>query len=346
MRGPEVPLRLRRRPLVWTSNADAVLYLTIFGLVVVMSIASPGFFSLPTLFNVVRESMVNGVFALGVMIVLIAGGIDVSFMAIGIFAGYSAVLLLPKGSSVGLLLAGYVLAIAIGVGLGLVNAAAVAKLRLPTLIATLGTQTLFRGVLLEYVGRKYIDNLPPSLARLSRANLITVTTGSGAKASMHVLIVPIIAVALLLSWFLRRTLLGRTFYALGGSEESSLRMGLSVLPAKVLVFVIAGGLAGFAGLSQIVLSQQANPFGLVGQELDVLAAAVLGGAAIAGGRGSVRGVIGGVVLIALINSSLVSLGVPSSWFRAVVGLLLLIGVAIQSRKQRTGGSPILVEASL
>jgi simple sugar transport system permease protein len=345
MRGPEVPAG-RRLTFAWTSNADAVLYLTIVGLVGVMGIVSPGFLTLPTLFNVARESMVNGVFALGAMVVLIAGGIDVSFMAVGIFAGYSAVLLLPNGSSLALLLAGYMLAMVIGVGLGLVNAAAVAKLRLPTLIATLGTQTLFRGVLLEYVGRKYIDNLPPSLARLSSANLITVTTGSGAKASMHVLILPIVMLALALSWFLRRTLLGRTFYALGGNEESSRRMGLSVLPAKVLVFAVAGGLAGFAGLSQIVLSQQANPFGLVGQELDVLAAAVLGGAAIAGGRGSVRGVIGGVVLIALINSSLVSLGVPSSWFRAVVGLLLLIGVAVQSRKQRASGSLILVDDSV
>jgi simple sugar transport system permease protein len=135
MRGPEV---LSGRPLnvAWTNNADAILYLTIVVLVIVMGIVSPGFLSLPTLFNVARESMVNGVFALGAMIVLIAGGIDVSFMAIGIFAGYSTVLLLPNGSSLTLLLAGYVLAMGIGVGLGLVNAAAVAKLRLPTLIAT------------------------------------------------------------------------------------------------------------------------------------------------------------------------------------------------------------------
>lgn len=315
-------------------SSEWLVSATLIGLVLLVGLADHQFWSVANAFSIVRSALVPAGFALGAGLVLISGGIDVSFMAVGVFAGYATVRILPNGSSPLIAVAGFAIAITIGGLLGAINAGCVVGLRIPTLIATLGTQTAFRGILLLFVGTRYIDNIPPSLARLSRTDLIVFTTEQGTKARMHVLIVPLIALATLLAWFLRRTLLGRTLFAIGGSEESSRRIGLPVAKARIVAFVLAGAVAGFAGLTHIVLAQQANPFALGGQELDVLAAAVIGGAAITGGRGSVRGVVLGVVLTAVINSSLITLGVPSSWQRATVGLFLLVGVAIQASNGR------------
>ncbi|WP_394825808.1 ABC transporter permease [Pendulispora albinea] len=309
---------------------ESLLVALIAALCVVVFALNPAFWSAATVFNVLRSSLVFAVFALGVLLVMLSGGIDVSFMAIGVFAGYSSVLLLPANDAPWVPLLAFGIAIGIGALLGLVNAAVVNGTRMPTLIATLGTQGIFRGGLLAYVGTRYIDNLPAGLHSFAQADLVTTTSANGTIARLHGLIVPAAVLCALTAWLLRSTMLGRGIYAVGGDEESARRAGLSVARIRVAVFGLAGALAGFAGLSQITLARQANPFELVGGELDVLAAVVIGGASINGGRGSVRATLLGVVLIALIKNSLILLGVPGAWQRAAVGLLLLVAVAIQA----------------
>ena len=149
-------------------NNEGILLLSIVVLGVVIGIADPSFWSSSTLLNIATSSLDDLLFAMGVLIVLIAGGIDVSFMAIGIFAGYAVVLLgNDTGFGGGTAWAGFAIAAAIGLGLGLVNAGAIAGLRLPTLIATLGTAGIVRGVLLGYIGSKVIGDLPASSSRTS-----------------------------------------------------------------------------------------------------------------------------------------------------------------------------------
>jgi simple sugar transport system permease protein len=310
-------------------NNEGVLVLSIAVLALFIGFLSPRFWTLSTLLNVGTNSLENVVFAMGVLIVIISGGIDVSFMAIGIFAGY-AVIIVTNSTGIGADSAwvGFGIAIAIGLGLGALNGLAIAGLRLPTLIATLGTQGIIRGAMLAFIGRKVIPEYPPGIDQLSTTYLITAY--DQIQTRLSVLIIPSILICIAVSLLLRYTLTGRGIFAIGGDAEAARRAGFPVLRIKIIIYLVAGVLAATAGMMHVTQVRLANPYELVGGELDVIAAVVLGGASIFGGKGSVSGTVLGVVLIAMIKSSLILMGVPGSWQRAAVGFLLLIGVSAQA----------------
>ncbi|HEV7951544.1 MAG TPA: ABC transporter permease [Glaciihabitans sp.] len=311
------------------TNNEGVLALVLLALIVGMSIANPTFFTLNTGFSILRSAIVPVIFALGVLIVVITGGIDVSFAAVAIFAGYATVTFcLTMGFDPGLF---GIFAIAIGIGslLGLINGLVIARFSLPTLIVTLGTQGIFFGAMYTYVGATYYAELPGSMAALATTNLLDVTTSSG-RAYLHILVVPVLLLCVLVALALKRTMFGRSLYAMGGDIEAARRAGFQVKRTQVWVYVLVGALASIAGVVHIVLSRSANPRDLVGGELDIIAAVVLGGASIFGGRGSVIGTVLGVILVQVIKNSLLLVGVPSAWLRTAVGLLLVIGVGVQA----------------
>lgn len=309
-------------------NNEGLLVAVILVVVVAMALASPVFFTANTFFALVRSSMVPLIFALGVLLVLISGGIDVSFPAIAIFAAYATVKwVIDAGTDPGPLVV-FAVAIAIGAVLGLLNGVVIARFRLPTLIVTLGTQTIFKGALIAYIGSVYISaaELPGSVNDLSQAHLIDVPGGG----YLHAMIVPVMVVTVLIALMLNRTVYGRSIYAIGGDTEAARRVGIKVVRVQVGLYVLVGALAAFGGVLYVILGRNANPQSIVGVELDIIAAVVLGGASIFGGRGSVLGTVLGVVLVQLINNNLVLLGIPSTWQRAAVGMLLLLGVGVQA----------------
>jgi simple sugar transport system permease protein len=331
----------RRLPLdrLRGSNNEGILVVCIVVLCLVVGFADSSFWSLRTLLNIGSASLENLVFAMAVLIVIISGGIDVSFMAIGIFAGYSVIVLTNQtGFGASSAWVGFAIAAGIGLVLGALNAAAIAGLRLPTLIVTLGTQGIIRGAMLAYVGSKVIPDYPPGLDKLSTHYLITAQGTSATR--LNVLIIPAILICGMVSVLLRYTTLGRGIYAIGGDAESARRAGFPVFGIQVFIYLFAGLLAGAAGMMHVTQVRLANPYELVGGELDVIAAVVLGGASIFGGKGSVSGTVLGVVLIALIKNSLILLGVPGTWQRATVGLLLLIGVSAQALSARARRRPV------
>ena len=310
-------------------NNEGVLALTILVVVIVMTLVNPDFFTVSTLFAIVRNSLVETVFALGVLIVIVSGGIDVSFPVIGIFAGYATIVVVQAGGVDAGILGAFLIALLVGSLLGLVNGGLIARFGLPTLIVTLGTQGVFRGVLLAYIGSKYIAELPGSLAQLSTTDLLVHQQGA-ATARLHVFIVPVVLLCVAVHWLLQRTMFGRGVYALGGDAESARRAGFPVVRLQLTIYTLVGLLAGIAGIMHVTLSRNANPYELAGTELDIIAAVVLGGASILGGRGSVLGTVLGVVLISLIKNSLILMGVPGTWQRTAVGVLLVAGVSIQA----------------
>jgi simple sugar transport system permease protein len=327
------------------SNNEGVLALVLLGLIVVMSIANPSFFTLNTGFSILRSAIVPVVLALGVLIVVITGGIDVSFAAIAIFAGYSTVTFcLQMGFDPGLL---GIFAIAIGVGaaLGFVNGIVIARFNLPTLIVTLGTQGVFFGAMYTFVGASYYAELPDSMAALATSNLLDIETSAG-RAYLHVLVLPVVLLCLLVAWALKRTMFGRSLYAMGGDNEAARRAGFRVKSTHVSVYVLVGALAAIAGVIHIVLSRSANPRDLVGGELDIIAAVVLGGASIFGGRGSVIGTVLGVLLVQVMKNSLLLAGVPSAWLRTAIGVLLVLGVGIQAVAARRESKRLHVNEDL
>jgi simple sugar transport system permease protein len=332
-------LRLLRGP-----NNEGILALVLLALIVAMSIANPVFFTLPTAFSILRSSIVPLIFALGVLLVIISGGIDVSFAAIAVFAAYTTVRALESGMPDLGLIAAFLLALLIGGSLGAINGFLIGKFRLPTLIVTLGTQGIFKGALLTYVGSRYIADLPASMAQISTTNLFEVETSNG-SAYLHVLVVPAVLLALGLAWVLRSTMFGRSIYAIGGDAEAARRAGIRVVRTQMAVYVIAGTMAAVGGMIYVIMGRSASPQILVGSELDIIAAVVLGGASIFGGRGSVLGTALGVLLVQVIYNSLILAGVPSAWQRTAVGVLLIVGVGIQAvSSRRAAPSRILDEA--
>lgn len=310
-------------------NNEGVLALVLLALIITMSILSPAFLTAGTAFSTLRSATVPLIFALAVLIVIVSGGIDVSFAAVAIFSAYTAVSFaittapdLPAAAIIAM-------AIAVGAGLGLINGIVIARFRLPTLIVTLGTQGVFVGVMYTYIGATYYAQLPPSLAAMSSMTVLDFQTDTG-RASLHVMAVVAIALAFVVWWMLTRTMFGRSLYAIGGDAEAARRAGFRVMRTQVLVYVLVGILAAIAGIAHMVMGRSANPQDLVGDELDIIAAVVLGGASIFGGRGSVIGTVLGVILIQVINNSLLLAGVPSAWLRAAVGLLLIVGVGVQA----------------
>ena len=310
---------------------ETVLILAIIIFAIVVGSKSPEFFTIANLFDILRSSIVQLLFALGVFIVIISGGIYVSFPIVGIFAGYTAVVIMRKFElNEESLLIPIALAIIIGVILGGFNAIAIAGFGIPTLIVTLGTAGIFRGFMLSFIGASFISNIPVGLDNFSTADLIKFESDAGTLVRLHVLVLPVAIITIAVSLLLNRTIFGRSVYALGGGIEPTRRLGISIKRTQAKIYMLVGGLSGLAGILYTSLQRKANPYDLAGSELDVIAAVVLGGASIMGGYGTVFGTVLGVLFINMMKNNLVLLGVSSSWQRAAVGVLLVIGITIQA----------------
>ena len=310
---------------------ETVLIFAIIIFSLVIGSKSPEFFTLANLFDILRSSFVQLLFALGVLIVIISGGIDVSFPIVGIFSGYTAVIIMQKLElNPESLLTPIVLAVLIGIALGGFNAIAIAGFGIPTLITTLGTAGIFRGVMLSFIGASFISDIPIGLDKFSTSDLIKFESDAGTLVRLHILVIPVTIITVLVALLLSRTIFGRSVYALGGGAEPTRRLGISVKRTQAKIYMLVGGLSGLAGILYVSLQRKANPYDLAGSELDVIAAVVLGGASIMGGYGTVFGTVLGVLFINMIKNNLVLLGVSSSWQRAAVGVLLVIGITIQA----------------
>jgi len=330
------------------SQHEMIILLIVIGLSVAIGLINPAFFTVGNAFQLARAATITGIFSMGVLIVLISGGIDVSFTGIAIFAMYTTVTILANNNYEGGMLLPFVMAAAMGLGLGLVNAFFIAVFRLPTLIVTLGTLSLFRGAMLFWVGSDYFNTIemPPGMIAYARAQLFPYTMPNGGTTSLHPTIFILLVLAVLVWLVLRYTMLGRSIFAIGGDREAAERAGFNIMGTQVIIYAFVGLISGIGGMIVGALFRQANPFSIVGTELDVIAAAVLGGASLAGGRGSVIGTLLGVVLITIVNNSLVLMGVPSQWQRFVVGMLILLGTGLpllraklaEWRRLRGGGA--------
>lgn len=314
-------------------SREALLAGVIAVLAIVFGLLSPQFFSLVHLFGIGRSAVVIGLMALGLLLVLITGGIDVSVSATAVSAMYISAVLLLEVDYHGPFIIAVILSMAIGGLFGLVNATLVTMLKLPSLIVTLGTLTLFRGGLLAFVGSDRLRDLPAQMSEFSNAQLFSIE-GASRTASFHVAVAVLLLIAVLVALTLRSTRWGKAMYAVGDDENAARRLGVAVNRVRFTAFVLAGILAGLAGIMSGALNRAADPFTIVGMEMDALAAVVLGGAAVTGGRGSVLGTMLGVLLITTVSASLVLVGIPSAWRNAFVGLFLLLGLGLPALRQR------------
>ncbi|SAL80059.1 monosaccharide-transporting ATPase [Caballeronia arvi] len=309
--------RLMRNPEWFTAGLIVVTCLVVGSL-------NPRFFQFATLFDLLHSATTVSLFALGTLVVLASGGIDVSFTAIAALTMYSITKAVfawwPECPFALILLAGAIG----GVMLGVINGMLVHRLKAPSLIVTIGTQYLFRGLLLTFVGTQFFMNIPHSMDTFGRLPLFFYHTSDGLRAVLPVSVLALVIAAVVTWWLLNRTMMGRGVYAMGGSLAIAERLGYNLRAIHLFVFGYTGLLAGVAGILHVSTNRLANPFDLVGTELDVIAAVILGGARITGGTGTVAGTLLGVVLVTLINSVLILIGVPSTWQKVIIGAFILV----------------------
>jgi simple sugar transport system permease protein len=321
---------------------ELVLSLILVALIVVIGIINPAFFSVGNAFDLMKSSVVMGLFAIGVLLVLVSGGIDISFTAVAAFSMYVTCRILAAADFSGSFAVALALAGSVGAGLGLVNAVFISWFRLPTLIVTLGTASLFRGFLLAFIGTAIVNELPEGLIRFSRWTILERRLPSGETIGLSASFFLLVLTAVAAWLFLRYTLAGRGMYAMGGNVEAAERCGFNLTGLRCLIYSAVGGLSGVAGIVHASMMRNANPFDLVGTELTVIAAVVLGGASITGGIGSVPGTLLGVGLMVTIHHSLILLQIPSYWQRVAAGLILIVstGVAASRKAARLRGGDV------
>ncbi|MGL5722166.1 MAG: ABC transporter permease [Brevinema sp.] len=308
-------------------SSKLVLLFLFVGYILLVGLINPrAFFSVSTLSDMLRGASVYGILALGFLPIIIAGGIDMSFTAVSAFSTYVTVVTLAKtGNSEAPLLIYYGLAIVVGSLLGLANGFLVATLKVPTIVVTLGTSAMISGFMLFKFGSTIIFTLPPALAEFSRSGL-TFGSADTVGGVFHPAILIWLVLSIFMWGFLKYTLLGRNIYALGGNPLVFERSGASRFRLELLIFSLSGAFSAIAGITFACLYRIVNPAMFSGQELDVIAMVVLGGAAITGGKGTIMGTIIGILFINLLKNSLILINVPSAWQVLVIGIVLFLGV--------------------
>lgn len=296
--------------------------------VILVAARSPDFLSIASVFDLVRSGAAWTVVALGVLVVMVSGGIDVSFLANAMLSAYIATAL-SRWFGVDSLTFALVIAIGVGALVGAVNGLIITLFSLPTLITTLAMQGVIQGVLMVFLGARPITagRMPASLRAFGTDSLFEVPMGPGFMG-LSVFVIPLVIV-IVATWFvLNHTAIGRATYALGSNQTAALRCGVNLLKVNLVIYAYAGALAGLMGLMMVSDIRLVDPVALVGNELLVLAAVVIGGAKLTGGTGSVAGVLLGMTLVTLLNNTLVTIGLSASWNRFFIGSALVLVASI------------------
>ena len=295
------------------------------------SILSPGFLSASNLVTLLENYSVMAIMAAGLLVVLISGGIDISFAAIAAVSQYLvATIILQMGGN---WIVAFALSAIFGGLLGVVNALLIYYLQALSVIVTISTMTFYFAMLMFVTEGVSIYSLPDWFT---------------ATLSLFGIPFPVMVAAVVLvvtAFLLNRLSIGRQIYGLGGSAEAAKRMGCNLVGLQCFVYGYSGVMAGIAGLVQAHRVEEVVPNALIGRELDVLAAVVLGGASLQGGIGTVGGTVLGIVLLAILQNGLTLLGVSSYSFGFVTGVIILVSVsatafAAKRQQKRTVGNVV------
>ncbi len=310
-------------------HTETYVFLIVVIFAFVITMINPVFLTLENMFDLLRSSSGTAILAIGVFLVLLSGGIDVSSTAIAIVGQYISVNVLIA-SGVDNIIVAFLISIGLGIALGAVNAVFISIFKLPTLITTLGTSSVFHGLLLEVVGTKAVNvgDLPQCIKDFGKINIITITRPDGSAYGLSIFFL-ILVIIVLVTWFiLKYTMIGRGIYAIGGNREAAQRTGYNATKIQFFVYCYVGMLAGIMGVLHLSLIRYSNPNYLVGTELSVIAAVVLGGARISGGTGTLTGTMLGVALITILEKNLILLGLSSFWQQFFIGVIIILGVSI------------------
>src|SRR5215217_4102621 len=303
----------------------------LIALVVVFSIASPNFLQTQNILAILQATAVNGVLAIAATLVIITGGIDLSVGTLMTFcAVITGVVLTNLGMPLPL---GILASILAGAFCGLISGVIIAKLKVPPFIATLGMMLILKGLSLVISGTKpiYFNDTP---------GFNQIALGSAIGSIFPAVPVPngvliLFLVAGLAAFVLSKTALGRYTFALGSNEEAVRLSGVNVDRWKIAVYAVAGAICGVAGLLIASRLNSAQPALGQGYELDAIAAVVIGGTSLSGGRGTVLGTLIGALIISVLANGLRILSVAQEWQTVVTGLIIILAVYADILRRRT-----------
>jgi simple sugar transport system permease protein/ribose transport system permease protein len=314
---PAAPKRSLARRL--QGGLQHVVWFWLAGLILIFGIMNPFFFSTPNLQNILVQATVLGLLGLAQSLVLLVGEIDLSIAAI---TGISSVLGALAIQSLGLPVAvGVVLGIGIATFIGFINGLCVTRLKMVSLIESLGMMITLQGGLLAITKGNTVTDMPDSYTWIGQA-----TMAGGWPVMPLVLLIAFIA----MGFMLRRTILGRSLYATGGNAAAALVAGIRVQRIKIIAFTLSGFISGVAGYllaawQMAITSNQGEGFLLY-----AIAAPIIGGVSVFGGRGGTLGILGGVLLLTVIHVGLAIVYVPSFYVTMIGGVLIFIAVAVDA----------------
>ncbi|MBP6123039.1 MULTISPECIES: ABC transporter permease [Providencia] len=311
-------------------SVEGWLVWVIFIMVVFFTTMSPQFLTIQNLLDLSESYAVTGIFALGLFVVLVTGGIDISFAAVASVVQYAIATWLLQGFIASPTLS-ITLAILIGITFGLINAILIYSLNVVSIIITISMQSLLFGMLMWLTNGHSIYDLPDWWV-----DPVTILPFEvdGESYQIGLPLIVMLGIALLTWVLMNKTHIGRQLYAVGGSQESASRIGIRVSVIYLFAYGYLGAMAAIGGMLQTYRMSEVVPSALVGGELDVLAAAVLGGASLSGGRGSVIGTLMGVFLIGILKNGLNLIGVSNYFVNIVIGMVILVAICITHYKKR------------
>jgi len=323
-------------------SVEMRLSLVLLLIVVGLSIKTDTFMTLGNITSLLNNNAVNLIWAVGLLVVLVAGGIDISFaVAASVVQYLSAQVFVGLGG--GNWVVGFIVAAGFGVGLGLINALLIHGFQVISIVITIATFNAFFGLLMFFTKGRNIYNLPDWWT--DRIFIFERQATDGTWSELNLSVAVMIACVLATWALIRLTTLGRQLYAFGDNPEGARRAGVNIWQMQIVAFCWCGMMAGIGGLMQVNIAQEVVPNALYGRELDVLAAVVLGGARLGGGRGTVVGCILGVMFVAITQNGLNLLGISPFAFQMIIGATILFAISSSNLKFGRSGKARLKESA-
>ena len=292
-------------------------------LFIFFSIAAPSFLSVSSIMSLLRQTSVTAIISVGMAIVMLTGGIDLSVGAIVALTSVMSAWAMVNWK-LPIILA-VLIGLIVGILTGFVNGLLVTYIKVPALIATLGTQQVIRGIAYIITGGYTIFGFPESFSVIGRGYVFKVIP------------VPVIIMIVVLfagGFLLNKTKFGRYTYAIGGNMESARLAGINVNKRLVIDYVISGALASVAGIVELSRLSSGQPSAGEGYDMSAITAVVLGGISVSGGEGKFVGVIFGILIMGLLSTGLVMMNVSTYWQQLIKGLVLLLAVCIDQILKR------------
>jgi putative xylitol transport system permease protein len=317
----------RRRLLV----QEYGIFLTFLLLSVILSVSNEYFLTPGNISNVLLQTSINGVLAIGMTFVILTRGIDLSVGSVVALTGIVSASLATTSATAGVAGAPYPFFIALGAGIlvglacGMVVGVIVSRFAVPAFVATLGMLSAARGLTLIYGGGKPVPALTPEFRWIGTGNIFGIP-------------MPVVLLALVFIvswWILNRTRFGRYIYAVGGNPHAAKTSGINVAGIRFTVYAISGALSGLAGMMLSARTGSALPQAGVAYELDAIAAVVIGGTSLSGGVGRVTGTLIGALIIGVMNNGLDLLGIQS-YYQQVLKGALIVGAVMLDQKRNQG----------